>query len=134
MNPESPSFGARLRAGLARSLAALGGGSRRLESWTARSTRTVVLGAIALTVLAAVGLGLAFEGRHALAWFGGHDRPPHARLAPPNRFEGKPEGGFVGKPHAKPEAPRPAGPGGPGGPGRPGGPPPPPAPPAPPAP
>jgi len=110
MNDSPMSPLARLRAGLASMLAGLAGGARRLEHWSARGTRPIVLGLVAVALLAFGALAVVSGGH--LFWGGPH-RGPHperAFAAPAPKPIGKPDGRFEGKPQGKPEAPRPPAP------------------------
>lgn len=94
MNDGSLSFMARARAGLASLLASLAGGARRLEQWSARGTRPIVLGLVAIAVLA-VGAFAVVGGTHAVGrWL--HPRPHPAEV---REFHVR---GPAPKPHAKP--------------------------------
>jgi len=136
--PDSPSIGARLRAGLARVMTALSGVTDRLEEWAANRTRVTVIGLVALVALALSAVLVATEGRMVAGWFS--DGPRHARAeggpSPksdwhrPAKPDGKPEIKPAGKPALKPHGPERMGPPGP----PPLVPPAPPAPPEPPAP
>jgi hypothetical protein len=128
----------RLRAGLASALAGLAAGSRRMEEWTARHTRAVlvslVVGVLLIGALLVGMFGIAREGRVVARWVsdGPHVERIHARPVgkpaarkPDGRHQ---EGGRHGGPDGRPEGRRPAPPPPPTAPQ------PPPAPPAPPAP
>jgi hypothetical protein len=102
MNPESPSIFARLRAGLAATMAGLAGGARRMEDWTARRTRPIMLMLLAGLLLIGSAIGIAAYG-HAMPHGGRGDRhAAETRRVPPPKPGGKPEG--------KPQAPRPQAP------------------------
>src|SRR3954453_4251078 len=118
MNDGSVSMMDRLRASLASLLSGLASGARRLEHWSARGTRPVVLGLVAIAVLAFGALAIVSVG-HAFGAFMPHDpRVEHGRAwqgpPPAPKPVGKPEdrrgGGFWGRPEGKPEAPRPPAP------------------------
>ncbi|MGE3267958.1 MAG: hypothetical protein AB7P40_04375 [Chloroflexota bacterium] len=122
MTPETPTFFDRLRAGTAAALARMASGARRLEDWSSRGTRPVLVALIAVAILAAGSLAVMSMVGHG-SWFGrdAHaerfERGPHPRAI--GKPEGKPHGRPVGKPDGRPVPPPPPGP---------------PAPPAPPAP
>lgn len=113
MSPESPSVGARLRAGLATTMAWLAGGARRLEDWTGRRGRVIALVTVAglilvvgALVVSSYGHSLAQEargGRHAAE----AQRGPHPKPAGKPGPAGKPERGGpgVGAPAAAPSTP-----------------------------
>lgn len=114
MNDGSVSFMARLRAGLASMLASLAGGARRMEHWSTRGTRPILLGLVAIAVLAFGALAIV-SGGHAFG--GGRHGGPHAVEAhrgpgqpPAPKPSGKPETKPVGKPIGKPERPAPPAP------------------------
>ena len=120
---ESPSFAARVRAGLAAALARLSAGARHLEGWTARGSRPITVALVAAVVLAVGAVLVATEGRAVAGWLhGGHHaerqqagRPPKPdddRLRKPDGggFQ-KPEGKPAGKPHAPAPLPPPPPPG-----------------------
>ena len=102
MSPESPSIFARLRAGLAATMGGLAGGARRMEDWTARRTRPVMLMLVAGLLLIGSAIGIASYG-HAVAHGGRGDRhAAEAHQVPSQKPDGKPEG----KPHVpRPQAP-----------------------------
>ena len=130
MTEPSISFMDRLRAGLASALAGLAAGFRNLEHWSARSTRSAILGLLGIAVLAFGALAI-FSGGHlfGLGGWGHRGHGPRAEYAgaaakPDGRWErrpeaaqdarrdggpgaGRPEGPFGGRPEGKPEAPRP---------------------------
>jgi hypothetical protein len=87
VNPESPGVGARLRAVAAAALASLAAAARRLEEWSARGSRPVLVGLLVVAVLLAGVLVVAFQSRDVAAWLG-DDRPAHSRS---ERFAGKPQ-------------------------------------------
>jgi len=125
VTPPSLSFMDRLRAGMAAILARLASGAHRLEDWSARGMRPVLLGLAVMAVLVVGALAVVGGGREAFGWQGGgrdrHERSefrgkpegkfemkpgPHAIGKPETKPVGKPEG----KPVGKPEAPRPPAP------------------------
>jgi hypothetical protein len=124
VTPESPSFMDRVRAGMAALLARLATGARRLEDWSSRGMRPVLLGLAVMAVLVVGALAVVGGGREVLGWQGGGDRHERSgmRAKPEGKPElrhggpavgkpiGKPEGKPVGKPEGKPEAPRPPAP------------------------
>jgi hypothetical protein len=107
-------------------LARLAAGAHRLEEWSARGMRPVLLGLAVMAVLVVGALAVVGPGRHAVSgWMSDDERPAHARRGPHAKPEGKfeiradhavgkpeakPGGRAVGKPEGKPEAPRPPGP------------------------
>jgi hypothetical protein len=106
-------------------LARLAAGAHRLEEWSARGMRPVLLGLAVIAVLVVGTLAVVGPGRHAVGWLTGDTRPAHARQGPHQRPEGKaelraghavgkhdakPGGRAVGKPEGKPVAARPPGP------------------------
>ena len=115
---DSPSVFARLRAGLAGAMAGLASGARRLEDWSSRGTRTILLTLIAVAMLAFGALGLMHESRAVSAWMRGdhhaerHDwgvapKPDGKPHGEPGGFAGKPDGKPEGRPHAPPFLPPP---------------------------
>ena len=117
MTPPSPTFTDRLRAGMAALLARLAAGAHRLEEWSARGMRPVLLGLAVMAVLVVGALAVAGPGRHAVSgWMSDDERPAHARQGPHAKPEGKFEMKPGGRAIGKPEAPRPPGPPPPPGP------------------
>jgi hypothetical protein len=101
MSPESPSVLDRLRAGLAATLAWLAGGARRLEDATSRGGHRMVIGLLAVTVLAVGVVGFATE-RHALTgWTHGGPHTEQRHGGPGPKPEGKPEMKPAGKPEGR---------------------------------
>lgn len=113
--PESPSIGARVRAGLARVMTQLSRVTDRLEEWAAHRTRLTVIALVAVVALAISAVLVATEGRMVAGWFS--DGPPHARAhggpppkpdghrppKPDGKPAGAPDGRFAGAPDGKPE-------------------------------
>lgn len=112
MSPESSSVFARMRAGLAATMAWLAGGARRMADWSGRRGRALDLVLVAGLILvvgvlavASYGHSMAQEargGRHAAE----AHRGPHAKPA------GKPErlGERGGRRDERPRGPRPEAP------------------------
>jgi hypothetical protein len=142
MNDGTVSFADRVRAGLASLLANLAAGARRLEHWSARGTRPILLSVLAVALLAFGALAVVSGGHLFGGWrHHGPPRPAWGQAGPPPKPHGGPEQwvqgrerererferGFEGrseaKPERKPEASRPPGP--PPAPGQPAPPPPP---------
>lgn len=110
MSPESPSIAARLRAALAAILAWMSGAAHRMEAWTARSSRPLVIGLVALAVLTVGVVGIFVGGRFVAHAWRDDPRPAHARQFSPRQPWGKPHDGFHGRPVRRPDAPRPPAP------------------------
>ena len=115
MSPESPSFGARMRAGVAATLAWLGGAAHRLEDWSSRGSRSLVLGLVVVGALILCTVAVFSAGRASAGW--GHGGPRgewHAveahRGAPPERAFRKPFGKPDGRSDRRHEGPRPPAP------------------------
>jgi hypothetical protein len=111
MSAESPSILGRMRAGVATTLAWLGGAAHRLEEWSSRGSRSLVLGLVVVGALILCTVAIFSAGRASAGW--GHGAPrggPHAvevhRGGQPDRWFGKP----FGKPEGRPERPRPPAP------------------------
>jgi hypothetical protein len=127
MNDGTVSFADRARAGLSSLLAKLAAGARRLEHWSARGTRPILLSVLAVALLAFGALAVV-SGGHPFGGWRHHGPPPPAwgHAGPPPKPHGGPgawvqgreaerfgrgfDGRFEGKPEGKPEAPRPPGP------------------------
>jgi len=126
MNDGSMSTMDHLRAWLASFLASLAAGARRLEQWSARGTRPVLLSLLAIGLLAFGALAIVSGGHFFGGWWHRGPHPERAFAAPVPKpdgrswgrpegkpegpRQGRPEGGFWGQPEGKPEAPRPPGP------------------------
>jgi hypothetical protein len=114
MSPESPSMYARMRAGLAASMAWLAGGARRMEDWTGRRGRTLALVAVAGLILVAGALVVSSYGHSIAQEARGGRHAAEAHRGPHPKPAGKP--GPAGKPergggHAEgPRGPRGGGP------------------------
>jgi hypothetical protein len=98
---ESPSILARLRAGLADLLTRMAAGAHRLEDWSARGIRPILLIGAGLLVAAIVLVGVVHETRAVSHWFGGPGVARHAGPPPPAP---KPSGKPDGRPERKPES------------------------------
>jgi hypothetical protein len=118
MNDGSLSFMARVRAVLASLLAGLAGGARRLEQWSARGTRPIVLGLVAIAVLG-VGAFAIVAGTHAFGrWLNPRPHPAETRefhfRGPAPKPHGKPSGEwggwFEGRRGERPDRPVPPAP------------------------
>lgn len=115
----------RLRAGLASMLSGLASGARRLEHWSARGTRPIFLGLLAIALLAVGALAIV-SGGHFFGGWRHHGPPPRPWMqagpgparrpdgGPDRRFEGRWDArevhGFEGRFEGKPEGPRPPSP------------------------
>ena len=106
MTPESPSFRDRVRAGVATLLASMAAGANRLETWTSRGTRPLLVGLAVFAVLVVGALAIVGGGREVFGWQGGRDRHEHSEMRA--KPDGKPElrhgSQAIGKPSGKPEA------------------------------
>jgi hypothetical protein len=117
----------RLRAGLASMLAGLAAAARRLEHWSARGTRPIVLGLLGIALLAVGALTIVSGGHFFGGWGGRHHGPPPRSWVqggpgpaakphggPDRRVEGRSDArevhGFEGRVEGKPDAPRPPAP------------------------
>jgi hypothetical protein len=115
MSPESPSIGARIRAGVAATLAWLGGAAHRLEDWSSRGSRSLVLGLVVVGALLLCTVAIFSVGRASAGW--GHGGPrggPYAaqvhRAGPPDRPFSKPFGKPDARSDRRHERPRPPAP------------------------
>src|SRR5688500_9246514 len=113
-----PSLFGRLRAGLATALAWLAAGSRRMEEWTARHTRAVlvslVVGVLLIGALLVGMFGIAREGRAVTRWVSDGPRAERYQPGPVGKPAGRHQEGWhrEGRHHrgpaGKPEGRRPA--------------------------
>jgi hypothetical protein len=102
MRESSPSLLDRLRAATAASLARLAAAAHRVEEWSARGTRPVVLGVIAVAILAVGIIGVMYGGRAVAAWTHDGPRAHSVHAAPGPKPDGRPEGRPIGKPDGRP--------------------------------
>ena len=105
MSQESPSMYARMRAGLAATMARLAGGARRMEEWTGRRGRALALVIVAGLILVVGALVVGSYGHSMAQEARGGRHAAEAHRGPHPKPVGKP--GPAGKPEGKPGAPRP---------------------------
>jgi hypothetical protein len=114
VTPESPSFTDRLRAGLASLLSGLAAGARNLEAWTARGSRPILLGLVAIAILVVGTFAIAHEGPALFGWHGERHERSEFRRRPEGKLQGKPELRSEGRSEfrtgGRPQAPRPPAP------------------------
>ncbi len=106
MTNDPTTLRSRLRAALAATLASSAAGARRLEDWSSRRTRPLLIALVvgALVVVSLVGLfGVAVGGRHVAGWMRGDAEFGRSHRGPDSRFVGKPHGKPVGKPDGRRE-------------------------------
>jgi len=117
--PTGPSGTSRARAALARILASFAAGARRLEMWSARGTRPMLIAALAAVVLVIGLVAIVSPMRHVAGWMRGGHEMGRAHRGPESKPIGKPHGSPAdrrddraevkpaGKPTGKPELPAP---------------------------
>src|SRR5687767_7338861 len=95
-------------------LSGLAAGARNLEAWTARGSRPILLGLVAIAILVVGTLAVVHQGRALFGWHGDRHERSEFRGRPEGKPQGKPELRSEGRSEfrsgGRPEAPRPPAP------------------------